>query len=126
MQLIDGPISFSPVNPTRVITPHYDALILTLYINNFDVHRVLIDLGRATELFHLPTVMQMKVPLSHLRLVGRILSRFNGSTSLTVKYIPLSVKAGPVTQKILETIIGAICGKYCFQWLKIWACTMPS
>ena len=126
MQLIDGPISFPSVNPTRVITPHYDALILTLCINNFDVHRVLIDPGRATELLHLPTVMQMKVPLSHLRSADRILSRCNGSTSLIVEDIPLSVKAGPVTQKILETIIGAVCGKYCFQWLKIWARTMPS
>ena len=26
---IDGPISFPPVNPNRVIVPHYDALVLT-------------------------------------------------------------------------------------------------
>ena len=45
VQPIDGPISFPPINPTPVITPHYDALILTLCINNFDVHRVLVDPG---------------------------------------------------------------------------------
>ena len=39
VQLVDGPISFPPINPTRVITPHYDALVLTVCINNFDVHR---------------------------------------------------------------------------------------
>ena len=97
VQPIDGPISFPPVNLTRVITPHYDALILTLRINNFDVHKVLVDPGSAAELFHLPVVMQMKVPHSHLSSAGRILSGFNGSTSLTVGDIPLSVKAGPVT-----------------------------
>ena len=47
---IDGPISFPPVNPNRIIVPHYDALVLTLCINGFDVHRVLIDLGSATYL----------------------------------------------------------------------------
>ena len=51
---IDGPISFPPINPTRVITPHYDALVLTLCINNFDVHKVLVDPGSAADLLHLP------------------------------------------------------------------------
>ena len=32
---IDGPIAFPPVNPSRIIVPHYDALVLTLYINGF-------------------------------------------------------------------------------------------
>ena len=51
---IVGPISFPPINPTRVITPHYDALVLTLCINNFDVHKVLVDPGSAADLLHLP------------------------------------------------------------------------
>ena len=84
VQPIDGPISFPPINPTRVITPHYDALILTLCINNFDVHKILVDPGNAAELLHLPAFMQMKVPLNHLSPAGRILSGFNGSTTLTV------------------------------------------
>ena len=37
---IDGHISFPTVYPFRVITPHHDALVLTLCINDFDVHRV--------------------------------------------------------------------------------------
>ena len=52
---VDDPISFPPINPTRVITPHYDALVLTVCINGFDVHRVLFDLSSATDLLHLPT-----------------------------------------------------------------------
>ena len=49
-KLIYGPISFSPVNQNRVIVPHYHARVLTLCINVFDVHRVLVDPGSATDL----------------------------------------------------------------------------
>ena len=50
IQPVDGPISFPPINPSRVITPHHDALVLNLCINNFDVHRVLVDPGSAADL----------------------------------------------------------------------------
>ena len=105
LQSIDGPVSFPPIDPTRIITPHYDALILTLYINNFDVHRVLVDSGSAAELLHLPALTQMKVQLSHLSSAGRVLSRFNGSTTLKVGDIALSVMAGPVTQQVLFSVV---------------------
>ena len=58
LQPIDGLVSFPPIDPTRIITPHYDALVLTLCINNFDVHRVLVDPSNATELLHLPALTQ--------------------------------------------------------------------
>ena len=47
---IDGPIFFPLVNPNRVIVPHYDALVLTLCINGFDVHKVLVDPGNVADL----------------------------------------------------------------------------
>ena len=77
LQSIDGLVSFPPIDPTRIITPHYDALVLTLGINNFDVNRVLVDLGNAAELLHLPSLTQMKVPLS-LSSAGRVLSNSMG------------------------------------------------
>ena len=49
-KLIDDPISFPPINLNRVIVPHYDALILTLCISGFDVHRVLVDPGSEADL----------------------------------------------------------------------------
>ena len=54
IQSVDDPISFPPINSTRVTTPYYDALVLTLCIDNFDVHMVLVDLGSAADLLHLP------------------------------------------------------------------------
>ena len=105
IQSVDGPISFPSINPTRVITPHYDALVLTLCINNFDVHRVLVDLGSAADLLHLPAFQQMKVSFYHLSSVGRVLSGFNGATTLTVGDIVLSIKAGPITRQVLFSVV---------------------
>ena len=105
IQPIDDPISFPPINSTTVITPHYDVLVLTLCINNFDVHRVLVDPGSAADLLHLPAFQQMKVPLDHLSSASRILSGFNGATTLTVGNIVLFVKARPVTQQVLFSMV---------------------
>ena len=105
IHLVDDPISFPPINPTKVITPHYDALVLTLCINNFDVHRVLVDPSSVTDLLHLPAFQQMKIMFDHLSSAGRILFGFNGATTLTVGDIVLSVKAGPVTQQVLFSVV---------------------
>ena len=102
---VDGLISFPPINPTRVITPHYDALVLTVCINSFDVHRVFVDPGSATDLLHLPAFNQMKVPVDRLHSVGRILLGFNVATTLSIGDITFSVKAGPVTQQVLFSLV---------------------
>ena len=98
IQPIEGPISFPLINPSKVITPHHDALILTLCINDFDVHRVLIDPGSAANLLQLPAFRQMNISFDRLSSIGRILSGFNGATIVTIGNIALPVKAGPVVQ----------------------------
>ena len=97
IQSVDGPISFPPINPSRVITPHHDALVLTLCVNNFDIHRVLVDPGSAADLLQLPAFRQMQVPLNKLSSASLILSRFNGATTVTLGDIAFLVKAGPIT-----------------------------
>ena len=94
---IDGPISFPPVNPNKVIVPHYDALILTHCIHCFDVHRVLIDPGSETDLLQLPVFKHMKLSLGVVNSTRRILSGFNGATTVTLGDVTLPIKVGPTT-----------------------------
>ena len=47
----------------------------------------------------------MKVSLDKLSSTGRILSIINGVTTLTVGDISLPVKAGPVTQQVLFSVV---------------------
>ena len=102
---MDGLISFPPANPNRIIVPHYDALVLTLYINGFDVHRVLVNPGNAVDLLQLPAFKKMKLSLGMLNLAGRTLFGFNGATTVTLGDVALPVKARPVTQQVLFSIV---------------------
>ena len=104
-KLINSPISFPSVNPNKVIMPHYDALVLTLCINGFDEHRVLVDPGSAVDLLQLPAFIQMKLSFNMLNLVERILFGFNGATTTTLGDVTIPMKARPVTQSILFLIV---------------------
>ena len=77
--------------------PHYDALVLTLCINGFDAHRVLVDPGSAIDLLQLPSFRQMKLSLEMLNSTRRILSGFNGETTVTLRDVAFPVKVGLVT-----------------------------
>ena len=102
---IDGPISFPPVNPNKIIIPHYDALVLTLCINSFYVNRVLVDPSSAADLLQLLAFKQMKLSLGVVNSSKRILFGFNGATTITLGDVSIRVKAGPVTQQVLFSII---------------------
>ena len=102
---IDGPISFPLVNPNRISVLHYDALVLTLCINGFDVHRVLVDPGSAENLLQLPTFEHMKLSSGMLNSARWILFGFNGETTTTLGDVALLVKVRPVTQQLLFSIV---------------------
>ena len=74
-------------------------------INSFDVHKVLVDPGNAANLLHLPTFKQMRIPLDRLSSTGRVLSGFNEATTLTIGDIAFPVRAGPVTQQVLFSVV---------------------
>ena len=93
---IDGPISFPSVNQNSVIVP---------CINGFDVHKVLVDPDSATDLLQLPAFRHMKLSSNMLNLADRILSSFNEATTVTLGDVALHVKAGPITQKILFSVV---------------------
>ena len=69
------------------------------------MHRVLVDLGSATDLLYLSAFQQMKVPLGHLSSAGRVLFGFNGATTLIMGDIVISVKARPVTRQALFSVV---------------------
>ena len=102
---IDSPISFSPVNLNRVIMPHSNALVLTLCISGFGVHKVLVDHSNAVDLLQLPAFNQIKLSSGILNLARRILFGFNGATTTTLGDIMFPVQAELVIQQVLFLVI---------------------
>ena len=74
---IDGTIVFPSIDLTRILQPHYDALI-------FDVRRILVDPGSSTDLLQASVINQMGRELSGLENPGRILSEFNGAATTSL------------------------------------------
>ena len=67
----------------------------------------------------------MRVPLDHLSSAGRVLLGFNGATTLTIGDITFSIKAGPVTQQVLFSVVedlgpyNAILGRAWLHGMKV-------
>ena len=91
LRSIDGTIVFPPVDPTRTLQPHRDALILSLKIGDFDVRRILVDPGSSADLVQTSVVSHMGHSLTGLENPGRILSGFNGSSTTSLGDIVLPV-----------------------------------
>nr|CAN84034.1 hypothetical protein VITISV_016994 [Vitis vinifera] len=102
---IDGTIIFPPVDPTRTLQPHRDALILSLEIGDFDVRRILVDPGSSADLVQASVVGHMGHSLAGLENPGRILSGFNGSSTTSLGNIILPVQAGPVTLNVQFSVV---------------------
>ena len=69
------------------------------------MHRVLVDLGSAANLLQLPAFRQMKVPIVKISSASRILSGFYGATKLTMGDITLPIKARPVIEQVLFSVV---------------------
>ncbi|RVW39235.1 hypothetical protein CK203_085118 [Vitis vinifera] len=102
---IDGTIIFPPVDPTRTLQPHRNALILSLEIWDFDVRRILVDPGSSTDLVQASVVGHMGHSLTGLENPERILSGFNGSSTTSLGDIILPVQAGPVTLNVQFSVV---------------------
>ena len=102
---IDGPITFPPTDSNRVILPHEDALVLTLGVGCFDVHKILIDLRNFTDLLQMSANRQMGYSLSALENTVLILTSFNGKSTVSLGDVILLVQVGPITLNVRFSVV---------------------
>nr|CAN68845.1 hypothetical protein VITISV_032037 [Vitis vinifera] len=121
----DGTIIFPPVDPTRTLQPHRDALILSLEIGDFDVRCILVDPGSSADLVQASVVGHMGHSLAGLENPRRILSGFNGSSTTSLGDIILSVQAGPITLNVQFSVVqelspfNVILGRTWLHYMKV-------
>ena len=69
------------------------------------MHRVLVDLGSATDLLQPPAFRKMNISLDRLGPARKILSGFNEAITVTMGDITLPVRAGPVIHQVLFSVV---------------------
>ena len=102
---IDGTIIFPPMDPTRILQPHCDALILSLGIGDYDMRRILVDPGSSADLLQASVIKQMRLELSGLENPGQILSRFNGAAITSLGDVVLLVQVGPIILNVQFSVV---------------------
>ena len=59
---IDNPvINFSEDDARRLHHPHDDALVVSLQVEDYNMHRILIDNGSSADILYYPAFQQMKI-----------------------------------------------------------------
>ncbi|RVW72332.1 hypothetical protein CK203_055453 [Vitis vinifera] len=122
---IDGTIIFPLVDPTRILQPHRDALILSLEMGDFDVRRILVDPGSSVDLLQASVISHMGRDLIGLENLGRILSGFNGAATTSLGDIVLPVQVGPVTLNVQFSVVqdlspfNVILGRTWLHYMKV-------
>ena len=114
---IDGTIIFPPVDPTRILQSHRDALILSLEIGDFDVRLILVDPGNSADLVQASVISHMGRSLTGLENPGRILSGFNRASTTSLGDIVLPVQLSKLAQSL---------STYNFWWYTIYHPSMSS
>ncbi|RVW83262.1 hypothetical protein CK203_039662 [Vitis vinifera] len=124
-QPIDGTIIFPPVDPTRILQPHRDVLILSLGMRDFDVRRILVDPGSSADLLQASVISHMGRDLSGLENPGRILSGFNGVATTSLGDIVMPVQVGPITLNVQFSVVqdlspfNVILGRTWLHYMKV-------
>ena len=101
MPRIDNPvIGFSEDDARRLHYPHNDALVVSLQIGDYNMHRVLVDNGSSADILYYPAFQQMRIDGERLTPTNASLVGFGGTKVFPLGAITLFVTAGEYPQQI--------------------------
>ena len=99
MPRIDNPvIGFSKDDARRLHHPHDDALVVSLQIRDYNMHRILVDNGSSADILYYPAFQQMRIDTEQLTLTNALLVGFGGTKVFPLGAITLFVTAGGYPQ----------------------------
>ena len=97
-------IGFSKENARRLHHPHDDALVVSIRIEDYNMHRVLVDNGSSADILYYPTFQQMGIGRERLISTNASLVGFGGTRVLPLGAITLSVVVGDYPQQIAKDV----------------------
>ena len=97
-------IEFSEEDARRLHHSHDDALVVSIRIEDYNMHRVLIDNGSSADILYYPAFQQMGIGREQLIPTNAPLVGFGGTKVLPLGAITLSVIVGDYPQQIDKNV----------------------
>ena len=91
-------IGFSEDNARGLYHPHDDALVVSIRVGNYNVHRMLVDNGSSADILYYPAFQQMGINRARLTPTNAPLVGFGGTRVLPLRAITLPVTVGDYPQ----------------------------
>ena len=100
-------MGFSDEDKIRIILPHDDALVITLRIEGYDVKRVIVDQGSATEIMYHNLYKGLNLRAEDLTPYSSPLVSFEGNVIIPKGQIKLPVQTGSETVEVDFIVVDA-------------------
>ena len=97
-------IGFLEKDARRLHHPHDDALVVSIRIEDYNMHRVLVDNGSSTDILYYPAFQQMGIDREWMILMNAPLIGFGGTRVLPLGAITLFVVVGDYPQQIAKHV----------------------
>ena len=97
-------IGFLEEDARRLHHPHDDALVVSIQIEDYNMHRVLVDNGSLVDILYYPTFQQMGIGRERLIPTNAPLVGFGGTRVLPLGAITLSIVVGDHPQQIAKDV----------------------
>ena len=97
-------IGFSEDDARRLHHPHDDALVVSIQVGDYNVHRMLVDNGNSADILYYPTFQQMGINRARLTPTNAPLVGFGGTRVLPLGAITLPVTVGDYPQQIIQDV----------------------
>ena len=97
-------IEFSEEDARRLHHPHDDVLVISIQIEDYNMHRVLVDNGSSPDILYYPTFQQMGIGRERLIPTNAPLVGFGGTRVLPLGAITLSIVVGDYPQQIIKDV----------------------
>ena len=102
---MDNPvIKFSEDDAQRLYHPHDDALVVSLQMGDYNMHRVLVDNDSSADILYYPAFQQMRIDRERLTLTNAPLVGFGGMKVFPLGAITLTVTAGDYPQQTTKEV----------------------
>ena len=97
-------IGFSEEDARRLHHPHDDALVVSVRVGDYNMHRVLVNNGSSTDILYYPVFQQMEIDRARLIPTNALLIGFGGTRVFPLGAVTLLVTVGNYLQQITRDV----------------------